>query len=65
MGYPKVQIQDAFLHLGTNVTYRLIGAVLHQHLGSDGGHYSCYFVDHIQHKWFYANDDKVHTIVAS
>ena len=64
MGYPKVEIQDGFLRLGNNVTYRLIGAILHHNLGSKSGHYSCYFVDHLQDKWFYANDDKVHTIVA-
>lgn len=62
MGSPKVQIQDAFLHLRTNVTYRLIGAILHQQIGSNGGHYMCYFADHVHATWFYANDDKVHTI---
>ena len=42
MGYPKVEIQDGFLRLGNNVTYRLIGAILHHNLGSKSGHYSCY-----------------------
>ena len=65
MGYPKVQIQDAFLHLQTKVTYRLIGAILHHHIGSNSGHYSCYFMDRVQDTWFYANDDKVHTIAVN
>ena len=41
------------------MTYRLVAAVLHHDLGKQGGHYSCYVVDHAQDKWFLANDDKV------
>ena len=43
------------------MTYKLVAAVVHHDLGQQGGHYSSYFVDHAQDKWFLANDDQVCT----
>ena len=52
-------IQNAFLRFGNGVCYKLIGVVVHHTLGFAGGHYTCYFHDHCQNQWFYANDEKV------
>lgn len=55
-----IYTQNAFLRLGNRVCYKLVGVVRYISLQL-GGHYVCYFLDHGQNQWFYANDDKVIT----
>ena len=47
------------MELGNRVCYKLVGVIIHCDWGKAGGHYTCYFLDHSQNQWFYANDEQV------
>ena len=50
-------LQDAFLRIGKDGCYRLVGAIVHHNLGDGCGHYTSFFLDREQKQWFHANDD--------
>ena len=54
-----IMLQDAFLRIGKDGCYKLVGAIIHHELGEGSGHYTSFFLDHDQKQWFHADDDKV------
>ena len=57
--YTCIITQNTILRLRHGIFYRLVGAVIHQSLHNNCGHYTSYFLDHNQNQWFFANDVKV------
>ena len=52
-------LQDAYLRFGSGVCYKLVGVIIYVKLSKTCGHYTSYFLDCNQDKWFYADDEKV------
>ena len=57
------RVQDSTLRI-RGKCYILTGVIVHKNLALiDGGHYTCFFLNHSQRQWFHADDSQVGEVV--